>query len=95
MSENENVQPSSISQALTYEEIGEFWDTHSLADYQNQTHEVEFEVRASRGRRVAIDPGIYSRLEVSARARGLAPETLVNLWLAERLSAMDQAPAAA
>lgn len=28
----------------TPEEIGEFWDTHSLADYWNETHEVEFQV---------------------------------------------------
>ena len=28
----------------TPEEIGEFWDTHSLADYWDETHEVEFRV---------------------------------------------------
>lgn len=28
----------------TPEEIGEFWDTHSLADYSDETHEVEFQV---------------------------------------------------
>ncbi len=28
----------------TLEEIGEFWDTHSLADYWDETHEVEFQV---------------------------------------------------
>ena len=45
MSENDqNI--SSISKVRTIEEIAEFWDTHSLADYWDQTHEVEFEVRA-------------------------------------------------
>jgi len=34
------------------EEIGDFWDNHSLADYWDQTHEVEFEVRAQHRRRV-------------------------------------------
>ena len=28
----------------TPEEIGEFWDTHNLADYWDETHEVEFQV---------------------------------------------------
>ena len=28
----------------TPEEIGEFWDTHSLADYWDETHGVEFQV---------------------------------------------------
>ena len=28
----------------TPEEIGEFWDTHSLSDYWAETHEVDFQV---------------------------------------------------
>ena len=28
----------------TPEEIGEFWDTHSLADYWDETEEVEIQV---------------------------------------------------
>ena len=45
-----------ISKARTYEEIAEFWDTHSLAGYWDQTHEVEFEARAKPRRRVTVDP---------------------------------------
>ncbi|MYH79298.1 hypothetical protein F4009_17085 [Candidatus Poribacteria bacterium] len=29
---------------VTPEEIGEFWDTHSLADYWDETEEVEIQV---------------------------------------------------
>jgi hypothetical protein len=86
MSEKSDTQLTSISKARTLEEIADFWDTHSLADYWDQTHEVEFEVRAKRRRRVTVDPEVYAQLEVQARARGLLPETLVNLWLAERLA---------
>ena len=32
------------SSDATPEEIGEFWDTHSLADYWDETHEVEFKI---------------------------------------------------
>jgi hypothetical protein len=78
---------SSISKARTIEEIAEFWDTHSLADYWDQTHEVEFEVRAQRRRRVTLDPEVFLKVEAQARKRGLLPETLVNLWLVERLQA--------
>jgi len=35
---------SSISKAQSYEDIGEFWDTHDLADYWDRTHPVEFEI---------------------------------------------------
>jgi len=85
MSERSDTQLTSISKARTVEEIGEFWDTHSLADYWDQTYEVEFEVRAKRRRRVTLDPEVYAQLEVQARTRGILPETLVNLWLSERL----------
>ena len=85
MSETSDTQLTSISKARTVEEIADFWDTHSLADYWDQTHEVEFEVRAKRRRRITLNPEVYAQLEVQARTRGLLPETLVNLWLAERL----------
>ena len=87
MSENKKTQPTSISQAQTLEEIGEFWDTHSLDDYWDKTHEAEFEVRAKQRRRVTVEPQIYKELETEARVRGVVPETLVNLWLAEKLQA--------
>jgi len=32
MGENKKTQLTTISKARTYEEIAEFWDTHSLAD---------------------------------------------------------------
>ena len=85
MNENDDAQLTPISKARTPEEIGEFWDSHSLADYWDETHEVEFEVRAKRRRRITLDPEVYAQLETEARARGVLPETLVNLWLAERL----------
>ena len=76
---------TSISNARTIQEIGDFWDTHSLADYWEQTQEAEFEVRAKRRHRVIVDPDVYSQIEERARINGVAAETLVNLWLAERL----------
>jgi predicted HicB family RNase H-like nuclease len=85
MSEDDEEQGTSISQAHTLEKIADFWDTHSLDDYWEQTHEAAFEVRAKRRRCVALDPDIYEHVAVQARARGISPTTLVNLCLAERL----------
>jgi len=48
MNKDNNSTQTSISKAGSLEEIAEFWDTHSLDDYWDQTHEVEFEVRAKR-----------------------------------------------
>ena len=90
MSNTSQWERTSISSASSPEEIGEFWDTHSLDDYWEQTHEVEMVVRALPRRRVTVDPSVYSQLEDRARRRGLLPGTLINLWLAERL-ALDSA----
>jgi CopG antitoxin of type II toxin-antitoxin system len=81
----EQIRSTGISNARAPEEIGGFWDSHSLADYWDQTREAEFEVRALRRRRVTLDPQVYTEIEAQARVRGLMPETLINLWLAERL----------
>jgi len=86
MSKSSESQRTGISKAGRLEEVAAFWDTHSLSDYLDQTHEVDFEVRALRRRRVTLDPGIYEDVQAQARARGILPETLVNLWLSERLA---------
>ncbi len=39
----------------TPEEIGEFWDTHSFADYWDKTHEVEFQVNLKSGQNLSPD----------------------------------------
>ena len=82
---NKKTDQSSISKARSLEEIGEFWDTHSLDDYWDKTHEVEFEVTAQQRRRITVEPQIYKELESEARLRGVVPEVLANLWLAEKL----------
>ncbi len=85
INESNDPKRTSISQAKTPQEIAEFWETHSLADYWDETHQVEFEVRARRRRRITLEPDIYAEIEKQARTRGVSPETLVNVWLAERL----------
>jgi hypothetical protein len=92
MSENDVQQLTSISKASTYEEIGEFWDTHSLADYWDQTYEVEFEVRIPRRHRVSIDAEAFDRITEEALHRGITSETLINLWIAERLRSLPAMP---
>lgn len=84
MSEGNKDQVSSISNARSPEEIGEYWDSHSLADHWDQTHEVEFEVRAPH--RITLEPEVYVRLEAQAESQGISLAALANAWLKERLS---------
>jgi hypothetical protein len=85
VSESDKTTLTSISEASNLEEIGEFWDMHSLDDYWEQTQEANFELRAARRRRNTLDPSVYEQVEAAARMRGILPETLVNLWLQDRL----------
>lgn len=76
---------SSISQARTLEEMAEFWDTHSLADYDDQTYEVEMTFSPSARRSlVGIDPELMRDLRRIARKRQVSTQTLVNVWLRQR-----------
>ena len=47
--------------------------------------DVKLEVRALPRQRIVIAPDLYEKLASRARIQGLSPETLANLWLAERL----------
>lgn len=77
---------SSISKARSYKEIGEFWDTHDLADYWEQTQPVEFEVDIqSEVTYYPLDIALSARVRSIAMRRGVSPETLVNLWVQEKL----------
>ncbi len=91
MNEPEDTPRTSIAKARSLEEVADFYDTHSLADYGDQTHEVTFEVRAQRRRRITLDPDVYAQIEAQAYTRGILPETLVNLWLMERLQERERA----
>ena len=91
MKAKDNDKQTPISKAQTLDEVAEYWDAHSLADHWDETREAQFEVRAKRRRRITVDPEVYSQIEVQARSRGISPETLVNLWLAERIKKEEAA----
>lgn len=73
---------SSISQAQSLEEIGEFWDIHDFTEFDSDAPDVEFTVASS----IAIEADLLSAVEQQARLRGVTVETLVNLWLQEKLA---------
>ena len=77
---------SSISQARSYLEIGEFWDAHDLADYWDRTRPVEFDVDLqSEATYYAVEGGLARRVRQIARRNGISGETLLNLWVQEKL----------
>ena len=58
-----------------------------LGDYWDLTREAEFEVDIQR--RVfltALEPELAKRLSDCARKQGVTAETLINVWLSEKLA---------
>jgi hypothetical protein len=84
MGEKNNL--SSISESSTIEEMAEFWDTHDAADFEDKTYEVDMDFDIEfRSHYVAIDPELLRGLRKAAASRGLSAESLINLWLQEKL----------
>jgi len=78
---------SSVSQASSYHEMGEYWDEHDLGEIWDQTEPVEMEIALSSDRRYyPVELTLARRLSEIAKERGVATETLVNLWLQEKLA---------
>ena len=80
-----------IPEMTGYDEIVEFWETHSLADYWDETEPAEFEIDPVARRRylVAVDPELLQRAQKMAQSRGLSTESLVNLFLEQRLHQIE------
>jgi len=80
---------SSVSNADTYQGIGEFWDTHDATEFGDQT-EVEFEVKIQSQRRYyPVDSRLSSKIRQAAEERGISEETLLNLWVQEKVNQIE------
>ena len=77
---------SSISKAASYEKIGEFWGSHDLMEYGDETKKASFEVDI-RSEKIycVLDRKVSDKLQVIASKRGVPPDVLVNLFLQEKL----------
>jgi hypothetical protein len=67
------------------EELQEFWDTHSSADYEELMEDVavDIDIRSSRVY-CAVAKDLLAQLRAQARRQGVSTETLINLWLREK-----------
>ena len=81
-----NKHKSSISKAKSYKEIGEFWDTHDLTEYWDQSKPAKFEVDIqSEVTYYALDNELSARIRAISRQRGISADTLLNLWVQDKL----------
>ena len=77
---------SSISKASSYQEMGQYWDQKDLDEIWDQTEPAEFSVNLqSEVNYYPIDSALSARIRDLAKRHGVSPQTLLNLWVQERL----------
>ena len=69
------------------EEESEFWDTHDLTDFLEESRPVHITVAANLSDEltVQLDQADRRELDRLAKIRGIGPSTLARVWLTERL----------
>jgi CopG antitoxin of type II toxin-antitoxin system len=90
MARKDNMAESktSVSNVSSDLEIGEFWDHNDLSEHWDKTHEVEMQVDApSSAVYFAVEKALAAKLRSAAETHGISPETLLNLWVREHISA--------
>ncbi len=75
------------SEFRTLEEAGEFWDSHSAADYWDEMEDVACEVNIQSHRYVVfLDNEVYHTAERAAATHGVALDRFVNQVLRRELA---------
>ncbi len=85
--QGELAVPNRIPEFSSREEEAEWFDTHDMADYQDQfkTVRARFARNLTEALNVRLDKATLASLREIARARGIGPTTLVRMWILERL----------
>jgi hypothetical protein len=77
---------SSISKASSYAEIGEFWDEHDLSDFWKNTKKGRFDVVLEpEATYYPVEKNLSEKIQSVARKQGVSSDTLVNLWLEQKI----------
>ena len=72
--------------AMTIAEASGYWDTHSLLD-ESDVKEVHFDVDIQSVKHYyAVEKKLAQKLSEIAKAKGISPETLLNLWIKEMIA---------
>jgi len=81
-----NSNKTSISKATSYKEIGEYWDIHDVTEIWDQTKKVAFDVQIeSEVIYYPLEKNLSERVQNLAKKRGVSSETLINLWVQQKL----------
>jgi predicted DNA binding CopG/RHH family protein len=79
--------PSRIPEFGSRQAEAEWFDTHDMADYQDefQTVKASFASNLSENLNIRFDAESLASLRREAHARGIGPTTLARMWILEHL----------
>ena len=78
---------SRIPEFKNREEEADWFDTHDMADYQDEfrTVRARFAKNLSEGLNIRLDKETLETLRAIAHQQGIGPTTLVRMWILEQL----------
>ncbi len=76
-----------IPENVSREELAQFWDTHSIADYWDELKpiKVKFAKNLSDTLNVRFEPQDVAKIRAVAQKKGVGPTTLIRMWVREHL----------
>lgn len=77
-----------IPEEMTIAEASAFWDTHSVADSPSHIVEIEYDPDSD-VIIIAVAAELSEALKARAENNGVTIETLVNLWIQEKLQSTE------
>ncbi len=88
--ERQTRQPNSpgrIPDFADREEEAAWFETHDLADYQDEFRTVDARIarHLSAGINIRLDPQTLAELRREAQQKGIGPTTLARMWILEHL----------
>lgn len=82
----QNVK-TSLSGASSIEELGDFWDTHDLGNFESETSPFTMQVDLEESETLFhVERNLSEKLQMVSKERGVSAETLLNMWLQERVT---------
>jgi predicted DNA binding CopG/RHH family protein len=88
---------SRIPEFKSLDEEAYWWETHNLADYQDEFKTVKaefakdlYEKRPSKGVTVRLDTETIDKLHKQAKKKGLGTTTLIRMWLLEHMEEQEK-----
>lgn len=69
-------------------DAADFWDTHSLVDYEEDLEQVEVEFVRPEKRAILIhlENSELEKLKLAAKQKGVDHSSLLTMWVKERLA---------